>query len=368
MTDSPPATAKTTALDDKPVATPPPTPSPAPPPPPTPGSVWAYGGMSFGPSEFANSMIHFYRAEVSRANVWRTRLDATTNWAVIITAATLSLVFGSTASNLHVMIPIATLMVTLFVIIEARRYRYYELWALRVRMMEINYFAAMLAPPHQPAADWASGLVDSLLHPKYPISTWEAFGRRFRRNYQYIYALLAIAWVNKIALHPTPVATVGEFLSHARIGLVPGGFVLSTGLLFYAGLFAIGWLTVGLRKSRGEVFDETGLRTPYELLQSAGSTIQKGIAMPRRHEQLGHIITSKGDEVAQQIMQTFNRGVTSLPGKGMYSGEDRSVLMVAVDPNQAGYLKQAVYSIDPAAFVIILGTEHVIGEGFEAPS
>lgn len=368
MTEPPTAAAAARARDADPAPATDAGSNPAPLPVPPPGSVWAFGGMSFGPTEFANSMIHFYRAEVNRANVWRTRLDATTNWAVIITAATLSLVFGSTASNLHVMIPIATLMVTLFVIIEARRYRYYELWALRVRLMEINYFAAMLAPPHQPEADWASGLVDSLLHPKYPISSWEAFGRRFRRNYQYIYALLAIAWINKIALHPTPVATAGEFLNHARIGLVPGGFVLSTGLLFYAGLFAIGWLTVGLRKSRGEVFDDTGLRTPYELLQSAGSTLQKGIAMPRRHEQLGHIITSKGDEVAQHIMQTFNRGVTSLPGKGMYSGEDRSVLMVALDPNQAGYLKQAVYSVDPSAFVIILGTEHVIGAGFEAPS
>ena len=36
-----------------------------------------------GTGEFANAMIHFYRAEVTRANVWRQRLDATTNWAVI---------------------------------------------------------------------------------------------------------------------------------------------------------------------------------------------------------------------------------------------------------------------------------------------
>jgi uncharacterized membrane protein len=330
--------------------------------------VWAFGSLSFGPGEFANSMIHFYRAEVTRANVWRQRLDATTNWAVIMTAATLSLTFGSTQANLHVMIPIATLMVTLFAMIEARRYRYYELWALRVRLMEINYFAAMLAPPHQPSEDWAGGLVDSLLHPKFPISSWEAFGRRFRRNYQYIYGLLAIAWINKIALHPTPASSFDTFIDHARIGMVPGGVVLVVGLGFNLMLFAIGWLTIGLRKSRGEVFDETGLRTPYELLQSAGSTLQKGIGMPRRHEQLGHIITSMGDEVAQHIMHTFDRGVTALPGKGMYTGEDRAVLMVALDPTQARYLKQAVYSVDPAAFVIILGTEHVIGAGFEAPS
>ncbi|HCA57075.1 MAG TPA: hypothetical protein DEP46_03720, partial [Blastocatellia bacterium] len=26
-------------------------------------------------------MVHFYRGEVARSNIWRNRLDATTNWA-----------------------------------------------------------------------------------------------------------------------------------------------------------------------------------------------------------------------------------------------------------------------------------------------
>jgi len=332
------------------------------------GAAWAFNGLHFRSGEFANAMIHFYRAEVTRANVWRQRLDTTTNWAVITTGAALSFTFGGSASQLHVMIPISTLMITLFLIIEARRYRYYELWSFRVRLMETNFFAAMLAPPHRPADDWAAALADSLLHPKFPISTWEAFGRRFRRNYQYILVLLAVAWINKIALHPTPATSLDEFLRHASLGRVPGGLVLVVGLGYNLLLFAIGWLTVGLRNTRGEVFDETGLRSPYEFLQRTGSTLQKGLPLARRHEQLGHVITSKGDEVAQQIMKAFNRGVTALPGKGMYTGEERTVLMVALDPNQARYLKQAVYAIDPAAFVIIHGTEHVIGAGFEAPS
>ena len=35
------------------------------------------------PAEFNMAMVHFYRGEVQRSNVWRTRLDTTTNWAVI---------------------------------------------------------------------------------------------------------------------------------------------------------------------------------------------------------------------------------------------------------------------------------------------
>ena len=46
------------------------------------------------PAEFNTAMVHFYRGEVQRSNVWRSRLDATTNWAVITAGATLSFVFS----------------------------------------------------------------------------------------------------------------------------------------------------------------------------------------------------------------------------------------------------------------------------------
>lgn len=329
------------------------------------GPIWAFRGLELGRAEFGNAMIHFYRAEVSRANTWRARLDATTNWAVITTGAALSFTFGSNAADRHVMIPISTLLVTLFLIIEARRYRYYELWSVRVRLMETNFFAAMLAPPHEPSSTWASSLADSLLHPQYPIRTWEAIGRRFRRNYQYIYLLLAIAWINKIALHPTPASSIEEFLNNGRVGAVPGGFVLATGILIYVVIFAIGWLSAGLRETRGEVLDSSTITGSIESIRS---TLERGLHLPRRHEQLGHIITTRGEAMAEAIMQAFGRGVTGLPAKGMYTGEERTVLMVALDPMQARHLKETVYKVDPAAFVIIHGTEHVIGAGFEAPS
>ncbi len=329
-------------------------------------ALWRYRSVDFGSSEFSNSLIHFYRAEVMRANVWRQRLDATTNWAVISTGAALSFTFGSTGANLHVMVPISTLLVTLFLVAEARRYRYYELWSTRVRLMETNYFAAMLAEPHRPSASWAGQLADSLLHPQFTISSWEAFGRRFRRNYQYIYLLLAIAWINKIALHPVPVRSLQDFVANAHVGVVPGELVIATGLLFYLAIFAVGWLTAGLRKSRGEVLS-TGSAT--DLLKSAADSLSGGrVGLPRRHERLGHVITSRGEEVAVHIMERFGRGVTSLPARGMYSGEERNVLMVALDPEQAHHLEETVYSVDPKAFVIIHGTERVLGSGFRAPS
>ena len=67
------------------------------------------------PAEFNMAMVHFYRGEVQRSNVWRTRLDTTTNWAVITTGATLSFVFSS-PDNPHFAIPINSILVSIFLV------------------------------------------------------------------------------------------------------------------------------------------------------------------------------------------------------------------------------------------------------------
>jgi len=51
------------------------------------------------PAEFNTAMSHFYRGEVQRSNVWRTRLDTTTYWAVFTSAATLSFSFSSATTR-----------------------------------------------------------------------------------------------------------------------------------------------------------------------------------------------------------------------------------------------------------------------------
>ena len=138
-----------------------------------------------------------------RANVWRQRLDTTTNWAVVVTGATLSIAFSQPEMH-HGIIILNTLLVTWFLYMEARRYRYYELWSYRVRLMETDFYSAMLVPPFHPSPEWAESLAESLLSPSFPISMWEAFGRRLRRNYLWIFLVLYVSWVAKIWLFPQP--------------------------------------------------------------------------------------------------------------------------------------------------------------------
>ena len=208
------------------------------------------------PGEFNAALIHFYRGEVQRSNTWRNRLDTTTNWAVITAGATLSFVFSS-ATNPHFVIPINSILVAIFLLMEARRYRYYEIWSSRVRVLETGYFAQLLAPESVPPDEsWAEHLAADLITPHFTISEWEAVGRRLRRNYLWIFALLALSWNLKVYLHPLPARDFEAFMERATVGVVPGWIVFVVGVLFNAAIaiFAIG--TVRLREATGEVLPQ----------------------------------------------------------------------------------------------------------------
>jgi uncharacterized membrane protein len=208
---------------------------------------------NLSPAEFNTAMAHFYRGEVQRSNTWRNRLDTTTNWAVLTAGATLSFVFSS-AGNPHFVIPINSILVAIFLVMEARRYRYYEIWSSRVRVIETGYLAQMLAPDSVPRDNqWASHLAADLLTPNFTISEWEAIGRRLRRNYLWIFALLALSWNLKVYLHPEPARNFEEFLQRAQVGLVPGWIVFIVGFIFNAMIFIFAVGTIKLREATGEV-------------------------------------------------------------------------------------------------------------------
>jgi uncharacterized membrane protein len=216
--------------------------------------------QKLAPPEFNTAMVHFYRGEIQRSNVWRTRLDTTTNWAVITTGATLSFVFSSPDSP-HFAIPINTILVAIFLFMEARRYRYYEVWANRVRVLETGYFAPMLS--HQmipPDKEWAEHIAADLLTPHFTITDWESVGRRLRSNYIWMFLLLGMCWTLKVYLHPFPIPfdsptkTALQFLlERTAVGLAPGWLVLGVGALFNVSMIALAVVTRRLKDSKSEV-------------------------------------------------------------------------------------------------------------------
>lgn len=192
------------------------------------------------PSEFNTALVHLYRGEVARANTWRTRIDGTTNWAVLTTGATLSFAFSS-PSNTHVMILLNTLLIGYFLLIEARRYRYYDLWRARVRLMETEFFSGLLVPQRDPedGEHWRELLSNDLLQPHFNMSLIEALGRRLRRNYSWIFAVLVLSWLIKIIIHPFTSTDGAELLHRAAIGPISGWIVVVAGIIFNSGLLLL---------------------------------------------------------------------------------------------------------------------------------
>ena len=60
----------------------------------------------------------------------------------------------------------------------------------------------------------------------------------------------------------------------------------------------------------------------------------------------------------------FFRKATAMQGKGMYTGEDRSILMCALTVTEVHHLKSAVAKEDPQAFVIVSPAQEILGRGF----
>src|SRR3954454_16655252 len=77
-----------------------------------------------------SALSHLYRGELYRSTDWRTRLDATTNWAVLTTGIALSLTFSSAAAS-PLPLVLVGLLVAVFLSIEARRYRFFDFWRMR---------------------------------------------------------------------------------------------------------------------------------------------------------------------------------------------------------------------------------------------
>lgn len=76
------------------------------------------------------------------------------------------------------------------------------------------------------------------------------------------------------------------------------------------------------------------------------------------------IISEKPEEISEGLMTKLDRGVTLLKGKGMYSKENKDVLLCVVPRAQFTRVKEMVKDIDPYAFVMVTEMSEVLGEGF----
>ncbi|MDD7285681.1 MAG: YitT family protein [Candidatus Fimisoma sp.] len=71
------------------------------------------------------------------------------------------------------------------------------------------------------------------------------------------------------------------------------------------------------------------------------------------------------DKITEAILNEMHRGVTAISGTGKFSNSAREILLTVVKPNETPILKALVHKLDPAAFVVLVSANEIIGNGFE---
>ena len=79
---------------------------------------------------------------------------------------------------------------------------------------------------------------------------------------------------------------------------------------------------------------------------------------------MAYIISEKYENIAREIMQELDRGVTALHATGMYSKKEKTVLLCVVSKKEIAGVLDVVNRHDRDAFVIVSDAREVMGEGF----
>ena len=218
-------------------------------PPDAPWATHPPPGASLIPSnntEFITAVVHYYRGELARMAGWRTRIDLTSNWAITVSGAMLSISLSTPTAH-HGVVLLAMLLVTLLLTIEARRYRFFDVYRSRVRGLERHWYAQIFAPEPAENTEWLRQLAEDLRRPSFHLTRLQALSRRLRRNYGWMYLVLLLAWLLKTSSDDRSpdgasnlVSSVPQWVAHCELAVLPGAAVLVLVAAFYGWLLFIG--------------------------------------------------------------------------------------------------------------------------------
>jgi len=82
------------------------------------------------------------------------------------------------------------------------------------------------------------------------------------------------------------------------------------------------------------------------------------------HAKMVYVISDKSEQIAKEIMTKVYRGVTGISVRGMYTKDERTMLMCVVKRFELQKLEKIVEDIDEKAFIIFSQARQVTGEGF----
>lgn len=82
------------------------------------------------------------------------------------------------------------------------------------------------------------------------------------------------------------------------------------------------------------------------------------------YARVAYIISEKSDDIGKLILNDMGRGATAYKTRGLYTNQDREVLMVVCSVKEVSTITEEIRAIDPNAFIIISNVHEVMGKGF----
>ena len=205
---------------------------------------------------YVNAMSHFYRGELARIMIWRQRLDVTTTWAITTTTTIIGVAF-SFKDIPHIIFFFNLALVWIMLWIEARRYRFYDAFRGRVRMLESHFLVPMVSQnPNLLDGEWRRLVCEDLIMPSFKITRLEAIGRRLKRNYAFIFGIIMVAWTMKILLNAKePIHSFGAFYNALAVRELPAWLA---GIVYFGTVALIVGLTFFVARTSSEEVSEFG--------------------------------------------------------------------------------------------------------------
>lgn len=226
--------------------------------------------------------------------------------------------------------------------------------------------------------EWSPGLMNLILNGILLI-----VGYRFLDKTTTVYTIIAVVF-NSLFLHLTESWTIdshelwintifGGLFAGLGIGLIVrvGGTTAGTVILARLANKYLDWnISYGLlffdlivAFSSFFIIGPQGLMCTIVLL-FVGTKTMEFIIEGLNPKKAVMIISSKQDEIAKQVIEKMDRGVTVLSGHGYYTKNKKEILYIVISKQEVSMLKKIVRAEDEIAFITIHDVRDVFGEGF----
>ncbi|PKP50336.1 MAG: YitT family protein [Bacteroidetes bacterium HGW-Bacteroidetes-1] len=78
------------------------------------------------------------------------------------------------------------------------------------------------------------------------------------------------------------------------------------------------------------------------------------------------IISDQFEVISNRITQNLHRGGTTIKAKGMYAGNEKTIIYTVLNRRELSMLETYIQETDPNAFVTVLNADEILGQGFKS--